>query len=148
MAKQFKMERYLDLCWDGKYFITLHAYPCDLHKEDYGKYEWRYKLNPDDKDYVVIPYGNGHESFVNAREVMREVGKTVYIYCHVTCEGHEFDTEHTCVCNEDTFDSQLLRNSFENVGTLNEQGNGNKSYKIENLWERHNGIAVDILQKE
>lgn len=130
-----KMERFIDLGYNGEYFILLHAYPYNLNRKDYGKYEWRYKLDPTDKEYKIVPTGNGHESYVGAIDLMRKVEKTIYVYCHVNCEGNEYDTELTCICDEDTFDSQLLRNTFEKVGTFDEKGNGNKMYSLADIYD-------------
>ncbi|MBE6021853.1 MAG: hypothetical protein E7231_01315 [Cellulosilyticum sp.] len=135
MSESKKMERFIDLGYNGEYFILLHAYPYNLNREDYGKYEWRYKLAPTDEDYIIVPTGNGYESFVGAIDLMRKVEKTIYVYCHVNCEGNEYDTELTCICDEDTFDSQLLRNTFEKVGTFDEKGNGNKIYSLADIYD-------------
>lgn len=130
-TSKLKMERHLLLAHNGDYCIILHAYPYNLGRKDYGKYEWRYKFNPSDKSYEVIPSGNSYESFVGARELMQFLKKTIYIYCHVQVEGMEFDTKFTCIHKNDTFDSQFLNNKFEYVGTFDKKGNGDKTYHIE-----------------
>ena len=136
MGSSKKMERFIILFFNKEYGMILHAYPYNLNREDYGIFEWRYKLNPLDDNYEISPIGNGHESFVHALDLMRKVGKTIYVYCHVVCEKHEYDTEYTCICDEDTFDSQLLHNSFERITTCDEKGNGNNDYHLENVYLR------------
>ena len=130
-----RMKRFIDLGYNGEYFILLHAYPYNLNREKYGEFEWRYKLAPSDEKYTIIPSGNGYESYAGAIDLMREVGKTIYVYCHLRCEGNEYDTELTCVCNEDTFDSQLLCNTFEKIGTFNKKGNVNIIYTLTNIYD-------------